>query len=40
MGRMGKPAEIADLVAFLSSDKAAYITGATLSINGGQYMAA
>ena len=40
MGRMGKAAEIADLVAFLSSDKAAYITGATLSINGGQYMAA
>ncbi|MBX2834652.1 MAG: acetoacetyl-CoA reductase [Micavibrio sp.] len=38
MGRMGKPNEIADLVAFLASDKAAYITGATLSINGGQYM--
>jgi len=39
MGRMGKPNEIASLVAFLASDKAAYITGATLSINGGQYMA-
>lgn len=39
MGRMGKPQEIGDLVAFLASEKAAYITGATLSINGGQYMA-
>lgn len=38
--RMGKPEEIADLVAFLASDKAAFMTGATLSINGGQYMAA
>lgn len=39
MGRMGKPSEIASLVSFLASEKAAYITGATLSINGGQYMA-
>jgi len=39
MARMGKPEEIADLVAFLASDKAAFITGATLSANGGQYMA-
>ena len=38
--RMGKPEEIADLVAFLSSEKAAFITGATMTINGGQYMAA
>jgi len=38
MARMGKPEEIADLVAFLASDKAAFITGATLSANGGQYM--
>ena len=37
-GRMGKPQEIADLVAFLASDKAAFITGATLAANGGQYM--
>ena len=37
--RMGKPEEIAALVGFLSSDKAAFITGATLSANGGQYMA-
>lgn len=36
--RMGKPEEIADLVVFLASDKAAFMTGATLSANGGQYM--
>lgn len=39
MARMGKPEEIADLVAFLASDKAAFITGATMTANGGQYMA-
>lgn len=39
MGRMGKPGEIADIVAFLASEKASYITGATISANGGQYMA-
>lgn len=38
VGRMGKAQEIGDLVAFLASDKAAFITGATLSANGGQYM--
>ncbi len=38
-GRMGKPEEIAALVAFLVSDKASFITGATLDANGGQYMA-
>jgi acetoacetyl-CoA reductase len=38
--RMGKPEEIADLVVFLASDRAAFITGATMTINGGQYMAA
>ena len=37
-GRMGKPNEIGDLVAFLASEKAAFITGATLAANGGQYM--
>lgn len=36
--RMGKPEEIADLVVFLSSDKAGFMTGATLTANGGQYM--
>jgi len=39
MARMGKPSEIADIVVFLASDKAAFITGATITANGGQYMA-
>src|SRR5690606_24901433 len=39
VGRMGKPQEIADIVVFLSSEKAGFITGATMSANGGQYMA-
>lgn len=38
VGRMGKPGEIAALVAFLASKKASFITGATLPVNGGQYM--
>ncbi len=37
--RMGQPEEIGALVSFLASEKAAFITGATLSANGGQYMA-
>jgi acetoacetyl-CoA reductase len=37
-GRMGQPDEIADAVAFLASDKAAYITGTNLSVNGGLHM--
>ena len=39
MARMGKPEEIADIVVFLASDKAGFITGATITANGGQYMA-
>ncbi len=39
LGRMGTPKEIAACVTFLLSDEAAFITGATLSANGGQYMA-
>jgi 3-oxoacyl-[acyl-carrier protein] reductase len=35
VSRLGKPEEVADLVAFLASEKAAYITGASLDINGG-----
>ena len=35
IARMGEPAEVAELVAFLASDRAAYITGASLDINGG-----
>ena len=33
--RLGEPSEVAELVAFLASDRAAYITGASLDINGG-----
>ena len=33
--RLGQPTEVADLVAFLTSDEASYITGASLDINGG-----
>lgn len=36
--RMGKPDEIAGIVSFLASDKAAFITGSTITANGGQYM--
>lgn len=36
--RMGKPDEIAAIVSFLASEKAAFVTGATISANGGQYM--
>ncbi len=39
LGRLGAPAEIAALVSFLCSDIAAYITGETVHINGGMYMA-
>ncbi|MBQ1650265.1 MAG: SDR family oxidoreductase, partial [Prevotella sp.] len=35
--RFGKPEEVADLVCFLLSDKAKYITGEVVSINGGLY---
>jgi 3-oxoacyl-[acyl-carrier protein] reductase len=37
MKRFGEPEEVADAVAFLASNKASYITGAVLSINGGLY---
>jgi len=38
VGRLGKGEEIADMVAFLAGERAGYVTGATLSLNGGQYM--
>jgi 3-oxoacyl-[acyl-carrier protein] reductase len=39
LGRLGEPADIAHAVAFLASPRAGYITGATLHVNGGMYMA-
>jgi acetoacetyl-CoA reductase len=38
VGRLGEPEEIARCVVFLASDNAGFITGSTLSANGGQYM--
>ena len=38
MQRLAAPAEIAAAVMYLASDAAAYITGETLSVNGGLYM--
>ena len=38
MARLGKPEEVAGLVAYLSSDEAAFLTGANIAINGGQHM--
>lgn len=35
MGRLGKPEELADLVAFLASERASYITGANIPVDGG-----
>lgn len=39
VGRLGEPEEIADSVAYLASEKSAFITGATLTVNGAQYIA-
>jgi acetoacetyl-CoA reductase len=38
VGRLGRPEEIAALIAYLASDEAAFVTGADISINGGQHM--
>jgi 3-oxoacyl-[acyl-carrier protein] reductase len=35
LGRLGKPEELADVIAFLASERASYINGATLSVDGG-----
>ena len=39
VGRLGKAEEIASMCAYLSSDEAAFITGATMTVNGAQYIA-
>jgi len=38
IARLGRPEEVAELIAFLASDRAAYITGASMDINGGDLM--
>lgn len=38
LSRLGRPEEVAGLVVYLSSDEAAFISGANISINGGQHM--
>jgi 3-oxoacyl-[acyl-carrier protein] reductase len=39
LGRLGQPADIASLAVFLASDAASFITGATLNVNGGMFIA-
>jgi len=38
MGRLGEPAEVAAMIAYLASEDAGFLTGANLAINGGQHM--
>ena len=39
VGRLGHPDEVAHVVAFLVDDRSAYLTGSTISVNGGMYLA-
>jgi acetoacetyl-CoA reductase len=39
IGRLGKAEEIADMVSFLASERAGFVTGATMTVNGAQYIA-
>jgi acetoacetyl-CoA reductase/3-oxoacyl-[acyl-carrier protein] reductase len=38
VGRVGKPEEVASVVAFLASDEAGYVNGQTINVNGGMYL--
>ena len=38
LGKLGQPADVAAAVAYLASDEAAWVTGATLHVNGGMAM--
>ena len=38
LGRVGTPAEVAEVVCFLASDAAGYLAGETIEINGGMFM--
>ena len=38
LGRIGKPEEVAKVIAFLISDESSYVNGATIDVNGGLYM--
>ena len=38
LGRVGKPEEVAKVIAFLASDAASYLVGETIEINGGMFM--
>jgi acetoacetyl-CoA reductase len=39
VGRLGTPEDVAGLVVYLASDQSGFVTGATIDMNGGQYMA-
>jgi acetoacetyl-CoA reductase len=39
LGRLGKPEEIASMVVYLASEAASFVTGAVMTVNGGQYIA-
>jgi 3-oxoacyl-[acyl-carrier protein] reductase len=38
LGRLGQPEDVAHVVSFLVSEKASYITGQVIGVNGGMYM--
>ncbi|MGH0136698.1 UNVERIFIED_CONTAM: hypothetical protein FKN15_062006 [Acipenser sinensis] len=38
LGRLGEPADVADVCSFLASDESRYITGASIEVTGGLFM--